>query len=123
VYCVSKHAVVTLSECLHHDLRAANAAVGVSVLCPAYFATGIADSARNRPAELAATNPLAAQYEERMRRAVKSGKLSADDVAAAALEAVKAGRFYVVTHPRIKPAIEARMKDILEERLPTNPMP
>ncbi|HEY6005285.1 MAG TPA: SDR family NAD(P)-dependent oxidoreductase [Anaeromyxobacter sp.] len=123
VYCVSKHAVVTLSECLHHDLRAANAAIGVSVLCPAYFNTGIADSARNRPAELAPTNPLAAQYEERMRRAVRSGKLSAEDVAMAALEAVKSGRFYVLTHPRIKPAVEARMKDILEERTPTNPMP
>jgi NAD(P)-dependent dehydrogenase (short-subunit alcohol dehydrogenase family) len=123
VYCVSKHAVVTLSECLHHDLRAANAAVGVSVLCPAYFNTGIADSARNRPAELAATNPLAAQYEERMRRAVRSGKISAGEVAAAAVEAVKAGRFYVLPHPRIKPAVEARMKDILEERAPTNPMP
>jgi hypothetical protein len=95
----------------------------VSVLCFAYFNTGIADSARNRPAELAATNPLAAQHEERMRRAVRSGKLSADEVAAAAVEAVKAGRFYVLPHPRIKPAVEARMKDILEERAPTNPMP
>jgi NAD(P)-dependent dehydrogenase (short-subunit alcohol dehydrogenase family) len=123
VYCVSKHAVVTLSECLHHDLRAASAPVGVSVLCPAYFPTGIADSARNRPADLAAANPLAGQYEERMRRAVRSGKLSADDVAAAAVDAVKAGRFYVLTHPRIKPAVEARMKDVLEERTPTNPMP
>jgi hypothetical protein len=44
-------------------------------------------------------------------------------VAAAAVDAVKAGRFYVLTHPRIKPAVEARMKDVLEERTPTNPMP
>src|SRR6187402_1869303 len=53
VYCVSKHAVVTLSECLRHDLRVAKAAVGVSVLCPAFVQTGIFESARNRPQELA----------------------------------------------------------------------
>jgi len=36
--------------------------------------------------------------------------------------AVKAGRFYVLTHPRIKGAVEARMQDILEERAPRNPL-
>jgi NAD(P)-dependent dehydrogenase (short-subunit alcohol dehydrogenase family) len=123
VYCASKHAVVTLSECLLHDLRAEGAAIGVSVLCPAFVPTGIAESDRNRPAELAATNPLAGPHQERMRHAVQSGKLSADDVAAITLAAVKGGRFYVLTHPRIKPALEARMRDILEERVPTNPMP
>jgi NAD(P)-dependent dehydrogenase (short-subunit alcohol dehydrogenase family) len=123
VYCVSKHAVVTLSECLLHDLRAEGAPIGVSVLCPAFVNTGIADSARSRPAELASTNPLAGPHEERLRHAVRSGKLSADDVARVTLEAVASGRFYVLTHPRIKPAVEARMRDILEERVPTNPMP
>lgn len=123
VYCVSKHGVVTLSECLHHELRAANAAIGVSVLCPAYVNTGIADSDRHRPAALAATNPLSAPYEARVRKAVRSGKLSAADVARMTMDAVKTDRFYILTHPAIKPAIEARMRDILDERTPTNPMP
>ncbi|MEN8663547.1 MAG: SDR family NAD(P)-dependent oxidoreductase [Polycyclovorans sp.] len=123
VYCVSKHGVVTLSECLHHELRAANAAIGVSVLCPAYVNTGIADSDRHRPAALAASNPLSAPYEARVRKAVRSGKLSAADVARMTMDAVKADRFYILTHPAIKPAIEARMRDILDERTPTNPMP
>ena len=52
IYCVSKHAVVTLTECLHHDLRQRDAKVGASVLCPAYVPTGIVDSERNRPAAL-----------------------------------------------------------------------
>src|ERR687888_909822 len=43
-YNVTKHAVVSLSESLHHDLRERGSAVGVSVLCPAYVPTGIADS-------------------------------------------------------------------------------
>ncbi len=41
VYNVSKHAVVTLSETLFHDLRLAKAKMGVSVLCPAYVPTNI----------------------------------------------------------------------------------
>ncbi len=120
VYCVSKHAVVTLSECLHHDLHVAGSRIGVSVLCPAFVNTGIAESQRNRPAELAQTNPLAAPYDEAMRRAVAAGKLTAADVAAITLDAVKNGRFYVLPHQKIKNAIETRMQDILAERTPTD---
>jgi NAD(P)-dependent dehydrogenase (short-subunit alcohol dehydrogenase family) len=123
VYCVSKHAVVTLSECLYQDLRQAKASIGVSVLCPAYVNTGIADSARNRPAALAATNPMAAAYEERIRQATRAGRLSATDIARATLEAVKSDHFYILTHPAIKRAVEMRMQDIIEERSPANPMP
>src|SRR3954467_12948357 len=49
-YNITKHAVVALSETLHHDLRERASAVGVSVLCPAYVPTGIANSERTRPA-------------------------------------------------------------------------
>jgi NAD(P)-dependent dehydrogenase (short-subunit alcohol dehydrogenase family) len=118
VYCASKHAVVSLSECLHHDLRMAGSNIGVSVLCPAWVATGIADSERNRPAELAERNPLAGPYEENVRKAVASGKLSAAEVARITVDAVKANRFYVLPHQRIKASIESRMRDILDEREP-----
>jgi NAD(P)-dependent dehydrogenase (short-subunit alcohol dehydrogenase family) len=123
VYCVSKHGVVTLSECLHQDLQIAKARIGVSILAPAYVNTGIGESARNRPAELSATNPLGQQYEDRMRHAIKSGRLSATEVARITMEAVKTNRFYILTHPKIKGAIEMRMRDILDDRQPTNPMP
>ena len=49
VYNVSKHGVVALSETMFHDLRAAGAKVGVSVLCPAFVPTNIVHSERNRP--------------------------------------------------------------------------
>jgi len=120
VYCASKHAVVSLSECLHHDLRMAGSNIGVSVLCPAWVATGIADSERNRPAELAGRNPLAGPYEENVRKAVASGKLSAAQVARITVDAVKANRFYVLPHQRIKASIEQRMRDILDEREPVD---
>jgi NAD(P)-dependent dehydrogenase (short-subunit alcohol dehydrogenase family) len=123
-YNVTKHAVVALSETLHHDLRERGSAVGVSLLCPAYVPTRIAESERNRPEGYVPT-----QKSERLRareamlkKAVASGRLSADDVARAVLAAVKEDRFYILTHPRIKGAIRARMEDILDERAPGNPL-
>src|SRR4051812_2191650 len=124
VYNVTKHAVVALSETLQHDLRERGSAVGVSVLCPAYVPTGISNSERNRPAHLApgerSAETLARQA--MLKKAVASGKLSADDVARAVVQAVKDERFYILTHPRIKGAIRARMEDILEERAPRDPL-
>jgi NAD(P)-dependent dehydrogenase (short-subunit alcohol dehydrogenase family) len=123
VYNVTKHAVVALSESLHHDLRVQNSPVGVSVLCPAYVPTGISDSERNRPKELLSKrSPRQEAMAQNLRKAVASGKLSADDVARAVVAAVKEDRFYILTHPRIKGAIQARVEDILAERAPRNPL-
>ena len=121
-YNVTKHAVVALSESLYHDLRLRGSPVGVSVLCPAYVPTGIADCERNRPRELLNPAKKPSKEEAMLKKAVASGKLSADDVARAVVAAVKEERFYVLTHPRIKGAIRARMEDILDERAPRNPL-
>jgi len=123
-YCVSKHAVVTLSEALHHDLRERGSSVGVSVLCPAYVPTGIADSERNRPPDLSLSGKSKERLakEAALKKAVAAGKLSADDVARAVVAAVKQNRFYVLTHPGIKGAVRSRMEDLLEERAPRDPL-
>jgi NAD(P)-dependent dehydrogenase (short-subunit alcohol dehydrogenase family) len=125
-YNVTKHAVVALSESLHHDLRERNSAVGVSVLCPAYVPTRITESERSRPDEFknssSALSPETLARQAMLKKAVSSGKISADQVAQAVVAAVKEGRFYILTHARIKGAIRARMEDILEERAPRNPM-
>ena len=126
VYNVTKHAVVALSETLHHDLAERGSNVGVSVLCPAYVPTGIADSERNRPADLAnparEKTPAQLAREATLRKAVTSGRLSADDIARAVVEAVKQGRFYILTHSRIGGAIRARMQAILDGRPPSDPL-
>lgn len=121
-YNVSKHGVVTLSETLYTELVQQNARIGVSVLCPAWVPTAIHDSARNRPERYGKAAPpsaASAAYEARMAGAVKSGRLTADDMASATFEAVKENRFYVIPHARIKQAIRLRMEDILEDRNPT----
>jgi NAD(P)-dependent dehydrogenase (short-subunit alcohol dehydrogenase family) len=123
-YNVTKHAVVALSETLHHDLRERNSAVGVSVLCPAYVPTRITESERNRPGDLPSSEKSRETLarEAMLKKAVTSGKVSADQVAQAVVAAVKENRFYILTHARIKGAIQARMEDILAERAPRDPM-
>ncbi len=122
VYAASKHAVVAASECLFHELRAAGHAVGVSVLCPAYVDTGIADSQRHRPADIAEVNPDNDDFMARTRTAMKSGRLTATDVARLTLEAVRQERFYVFTHPRAIGGVEQRLRDIVQGHSPTNPL-
>jgi NAD(P)-dependent dehydrogenase (short-subunit alcohol dehydrogenase family) len=125
MYNVSKHAVVALSETLYHDLAARGAKVKCSVVCPAYFPSGIAESERSRPAALREARAKSAEdlaREATMRMAVQSGRLSAAEIANRVFEAVRHERFYVLTHPRILPAVEARMRDILEGRDPGSPL-
>ena len=122
VYSASKHAVVALSECLHHELAASGKPVGVSVLCPAYVDTGIADAGRHRPAQLADANPDNAAIMERTRDAMKSGRLSAADVARFTMEAVRDQRFYILPHRRAADGFEQRVKGFLAGSAPTNPL-
>ena len=121
-YNVSKHGVVTLSETLYGELLAARAKVGVSVLCPAWVPTGIHDSSRNRQDRFGSAAPaagLSAAYEERMGQAVKSGRLTAADMATEVFTAVGEGRFYVIPHRKINNAIQLRTDDIMNLRNPT----
>jgi NAD(P)-dependent dehydrogenase (short-subunit alcohol dehydrogenase family) len=123
-YCVSKHAVVTLSESLLHDLAERGSRVGVSVLCPAYVPTGIADSERNRPPGVSISRKSKERLakEAALKKAVAAGKLSADHVARAVVAAVKENRFYILTHPAIRGAVRARMEDVLDARPPGDPL-
>jgi NAD(P)-dependent dehydrogenase (short-subunit alcohol dehydrogenase family) len=121
-YNVSKHGVVTLSETLYGELLAARAKVGVSVLCPAWVPTGIHESSRNRQDRFGSAAPaagLSAAYEERMGQAVKSGRLTAADMASEVFTAVGEGRFYVIPHRKINNAITLRTDDIMQLRNPT----
>ena len=43
-YAASKAAVITLSECLRHELTIGNHSVSVTVVCPAYVQTSIGDA-------------------------------------------------------------------------------
>lgn len=123
VYNVSKHAVVTMTETLYHDLGLVKAQVGCSVLCPAYVPTGIHQSERNRPPGVDREAPTASQIaaRETISKAVTSGRLTAQQVAQMTFDAVRNDRFYIITHPKILPSIALRHQDIAELRNPSDP--
>ena len=124
VYNVSKHAVVSLSETLYHDLALVNAPIGASVLCPYFVPTGIHQSHRNRPEELKPdARPTASQMAAQAltSKAVESGKVSASDVARITFEAIREGRFYIYSHPQALGGVQERMQAIVEGKNPPDP--
>ena len=120
-YTATKHAVVALSECLAKELELTGAKVGVSVLCPGFVKTQINTSHRNRPrAADSAPRPLSAaatKFAQVLDQLVNAGippERVADDV----VRAIKEPRFYILTHPEMKPQVEHRMRQILDEKQP-----
>ena len=124
VYNVSKHAVVSLSETLYHDLQLVDAPMGASVLCPYFVPTGISQSQRNRPDDVRMSEPETASQlvaQALTDKAVTSGKVSAAQVAHMTFDAIRAGQFYIYSHPRALGNVQARMEDILGQKNPGDP--
>ena len=123
-YNVSKHAVVSLSETLFHDLSLVTDQVHCSVLCPYFIPTGIHQSHRNRPADLAnATPPTRSQLvaQAMISKAVTSGKLTAAEMAGRTFEAIRAQAFYIVSHPDGLDAVLKGAEDLVALRNPGDP--
>jgi NAD(P)-dependent dehydrogenase (short-subunit alcohol dehydrogenase family) len=118
-YSASKFAVVAISESLHHEMNLAGGAIGVSVLCPGWVNTNIHSSERNRPAALGGSGAGVLDGRAEMLKQVLADGMAPADVADLVVGAIHDGRFYVLTHPDMTPAIESRMKAILEGANPT----
>jgi NAD(P)-dependent dehydrogenase (short-subunit alcohol dehydrogenase family) len=124
VYNVSKHAVVSLSETLFHDLQLVDAPIGASVLCPYFVPTGISQSHRNRPADVKMdARPTLSQVaaQAMTQKAVESGKVSAQEVAQMTFDAIAAGQFYIYSHPDALAGVAERMEEIVQHRNPGDP--
>jgi NAD(P)-dependent dehydrogenase (short-subunit alcohol dehydrogenase family) len=124
VYNVSKHAVVSLSETLYHDLQLVGAPIGASVLCPYFVPTGISQSHRNRPEDVGMTaRPTASQLAAQAMtdKAVSSGKVSAQDVAELTFKAIADGQFYIYSHPGALAGVQERMQHIVAGTNPGDP--
>jgi NAD(P)-dependent dehydrogenase (short-subunit alcohol dehydrogenase family) len=124
VYNVSKHAVVSLTETLYHDLQLVEAPIGASVLCPYFVPTGISHSHRNRPDDVkmtAAATPSQMAAQAMTVKAVESGKVSAADVAGLTFKAIADGQFYIYSHPAMLGGVSERMNDIVQQNNPSDP--
>ncbi len=122
-YCASKHAVIGFSECLHHDLALfGGGKVKVSVVCPAWVKTNIAEAERNRPEPSAEgqariESPQEQALSNMVRAAVAAG-IPPEVVADSVVNAIVEERFWVLTHPNTKRLIESRMSGLLADRDP-----
>jgi NAD(P)-dependent dehydrogenase (short-subunit alcohol dehydrogenase family) len=127
-YAVTKAAVVTLTECLYAQLRAATDLVGASVLFPGpnILRTGLFESWRTRPERYAKTRPRQTPYvtveelEKQMRAAgVEPDYTEPAEVAARVVEALRRGTFWILPESdRSDAAIRSRADSMLARANP-----
>ncbi|MBW5470957.1 SDR family NAD(P)-dependent oxidoreductase [Brevibacillus formosus] len=128
IYRVSKHALVSLSETLYHELKMIQSKIGVSVLCPGFVQTQICDAHRNRPAEyskpgdIVEPSPMTTAIDQFIRSGVEQG-MSPKEVADHTFLAIKSNRFYILPDPSYKETVRQRMEDILNQHNPTFVIP
>ena len=113
IYNCSKFAVRGLSESLRHSLHPHG--IGVSVLCPGLVRSEIYRSDEVRPAAHAqggnATDPA---FVEMLGKVHQIG-MDPLEVAGKVIEAVRANRFYIFSHPEFKDELREVFDQILAE--------
>ena len=101
-YAAAKSAVLALSLSLQTEFDQLESSLGVSVLCPGFIATGITNSARNRPGDLADVAPPP-NVPRTTAGAVAT--LTVADVAEQVVEAITSNRFWILTHDQYQTVI------------------
>ena len=117
-YSATKVAVVSISETLQQELAIAGLPIGVSVLCPSSVDTRVMESERSRPAELGSEQRT--EIAESVRLSIRESftgpeGLTPAQVAARVLEAIRAGRFWIITHPGERTPVESRFTGMLAD--------
>lgn len=124
IYNASKHAIVSISESLYHDLQLIKSRVGCSVLCPFFMPTAIAQADRHRPIHLQNDMPVSVSqrlFQEINEKAVTEGTATPRQVAIKTYDAILNGQFYIYSDTNPLSDIQTRMEDILKERNPSDP--
>ena len=93
-YAASKFAVVALSEALEKDLAGTN--IGVSVLTPAAVATNIYANSAGLRGTVGGPNRFAQTPPD-----IAAG-LAPDEVGERVLDGIRAGQFFLITHPETR---------------------
>ena len=115
-YFATKHAVVGLSESLFLEQLATGSPVGTSVLCPGFVQTDLMDK---EPDTL--DDPLAQMMNEFLRTGVETG-IPAAEVADQVVAAIKADRFWILTHDDMRQGPVERMQRAATGTNPTLPV-
>ena len=120
-YNASKHGVVAIAETVHHELAMSAPHVKVSVVCPGWVRTRIAESERNRPSDLAVAGDGGAGTAAVLQSLLDSG-MEPSVVAEKVLAAIRDEQFWVLTHDDEGDfwvdAVQRRVRSVLDR---TNP--
>ena len=118
-YIASKHAVVALTECLHHDLRLAGvAAVGVSALMPGPVRTKIMEHAEAHVDEYLDEHSTA--YHTMLRNLLAEHGMDPAEAAEIVLRGIADDELWIHTHPEMGDAmINDRTRALLDRQPPT----
>jgi NAD(P)-dependent dehydrogenase (short-subunit alcohol dehydrogenase family) len=114
VYVTSKFALVGLAESLRADLKPAG--IGVSVLCPGPVQSDLFESTTKvRPGKLAATGsvPVVPPGTSRTETSIFRTAPTGEEIGRRVLDAVRRNRLYILTHPEMRPVLEARATALL----------
>ncbi|MFK7898810.1 MAG: SDR family NAD(P)-dependent oxidoreductase [Myxococcota bacterium] len=123
-YNVSKHAALSLTETLYHELQTKDTPVGCSALCPELINTGIGRSDRNRPAHLkrpdGAGTPEQEMVENVIGASVASG-IPPAEMANRVFQGIQDDQFYLLADEDTSwiTACHTRLDDIRLRRNPT----
>ena len=116
-YAASKAAALSFSETLRLELEAEGGKVGVTAVCPGPVRTNIRTSIRNRAADYGPTGRDDANpdvHERAFRTQLPDGvMIEARAVADAAIDAVRRGDFWAITHPDLMGPFEDRHAEIM----------
>jgi hypothetical protein len=107
-----------MSECLALDLRAVGSKIGVSVLTPSAFDTGIAHTARVRPATYGVDETSGGKVSSEGLAALTQQGQSPEAVVGPVLEGIRQRQFLVATRPSYREQITNRFEALLECRIP-----
>lgn len=117
-YHATKYGVVGLSESLWMELEGTG--VGVSCLCPELVRTKIFEATRNAPAATGLPKPPEIPMET-IEGFMRTVAMDPRDVAGQVVYAVRANRFWILTHSVTRTRVAERNADLDAQRNPRSP--
>jgi NAD(P)-dependent dehydrogenase (short-subunit alcohol dehydrogenase family) len=111
LYCMTKAAIIALSETLHIELAAEN--IGVSAYCPGPVHSNIASGVAARPDRYAGSGYAPPSPPDPRRRPRPLPFMSYTEAGERVLQGVRRGDLFILTHPEFRAGVQERAEALL----------
>ena len=122
-YYTTKHAALSLSECINYELQAAGADIAMGVFCPGYVQTHLDQSESYRPERFKDESDPYYQSEEykkgieEFNHVIETG-LPLEGHGEMVFKAIEEDQFYVIPHPKYDDFLKLQTGEKLERKSP-----